>query len=72
MAKMTKWEYKVQEASYKFFVVPIIFLLGLYVTSVIIQTFTGISDFFKWMLFSAGLLAAIIYYFKRHLSEINW
>ena len=67
-----KWEYKIQEASYKFFAVPIIFLLGLFIASVIIQEFTGINNFFRWMLFSAGLLAAIIYYFKKHLSEITW
>ena len=69
---MDKWEYKVQEATYKFFVVPIIFLLGLYVASVIIQEFTGINNFFRWMFFSAGLIISIIYYFRKHLNEINW
>ncbi|MBS3090801.1 hypothetical protein J4433_03485 [Candidatus Pacearchaeota archaeon] len=72
MTKPTKWESEVQEAAYKFFAVPVIFLIGLYVASVIIQEFTGITDFFRWILFSAGLIGAIVYYFKKHLSEINW
>ena len=67
-----KWKEKVDEATYKFFVVPVIFLLGLFVVSEIIQAFTDITDFFKWMLFSAGLLGLIIYYFKKHLNNINW
>lgn len=67
-----KWEEKIQEAAYKFFAVPVIFLLGLYVASVLIQEFTGIGDLLRWILFSMGLFGALVYYFKKHLNEINW
>jgi len=69
---MNKWQYKTQEATFKFFLVPIIFLLGIYVVSIMIQVFTGINDFFRWMLFSIGLFTYIIYYFKKNLTKINW
>ncbi len=72
MPRQTKWEAKIQEAAYKLFAVPVIYVLGLLVVCAIIQEATGITDLFKWIIFGCGVLGGIIYYFKKHLNEINW
>lgn len=71
MPRPTKYESKVQEAAFKFIVVPLLFVLGIYIVSVFISDQIG-GDIFKWFLFGAGSLAALAIYFKKQLKEIKW
>ena len=71
MPRLTKYERKVQETVFKFIVVPLLFVLGIYIVSDFISKEIG-GDLFKWFLFGAGSLSALAFYFKKHLDEISW
>ncbi|MEK6918495.1 MAG: hypothetical protein AABW73_00470 [Nanoarchaeota archaeon] len=58
-------------AVFRFIILPVLFLLGLYVVSVIITQFVGANELFRWIIFSGGLLAALVYYFKKQLSDLS-
>jgi len=71
MARKSKYERKVEEAIFRFFVVPVIFIIGLLVVSDIISQQIG-GEIFKWFLFGGGLLVGLAIYFRKQLQEIKW
>ena len=71
MARKSKYERKVEEAIFRFFVVPVIFIIGLLVVSDIISQQVG-GEIFKWFLFGGGLLVGLAIYFRKQLQEIKW
>ena len=71
MARKSKYERKVEEAIFRFFVVPVIFIIGLLVVSDIISQHIG-GEIFKWFLFGGGLLVGLAIYFRKQLQEIKW
>ncbi|RLJ00955.1 MAG: hypothetical protein DRP06_00565 [Candidatus Aenigmatarchaeota archaeon] len=71
MSRPTKYERKVKEAVYIFIVVPLIFVIGIFIVSDFISRQMG-GEIFKWFLFSAGTLSALVFYFKEKLKDSKW
>lgn len=71
MARKSKYERKVEEAIFRFFIVPVIFVVSLLVVSEIISQQIG-GEIFRWFLFTGGLLVGLAIYFRKQLREIKW
>ena len=71
MSRPSKYESKVQEAVFKFIVVPFLFVIGLLIVSEVISQQIG-GEIFKWFLFGGGLLVGLAIYFKKQLEGIKW
>ena len=64
-------EDRVDKAIKDFIVIPIVVLIGLYVTAAIIDSFLHLNnETFKLIFTGVGGVGFFIYYFKRKMSEL--
>lgn len=64
---MPKREDERQKAITRFIVIPIIFLIGIYVAGVFIQELFGASDAAKKLFWAVGGIAFVAYYFRKQI-----
>ena len=56
------------EAYYRFIYVPVVAVIGIYIISILIESFIP-NDIFRYIIVTGGVLGVIIIYYKEQIKK---